>query len=122
MGAGLPPKRGGALYDGKLQILKKWPQRDHGKMKKKEIDWIALRAPKWFHGCRNGGSVASVASPSHVVQPPVKSTVTMFGKLGLRATVRSAVLALICCLLIGDLSAATTTPKKKKRTHTTAQS
>jgi len=92
-------------------------------MKKKEIDWTALRAPKWFHGCRNGGSVTGFASPLHAVQPPVKSIATMFGKLGLRATFRSAVLAIICCLLIGDLSAAaTTTPKKKKRTHASAQS
>src|SRR6266446_10488625 len=96
---------------------------DRGKMKKKEIDWIALRAPKWFHDCRNGGSVVGVASLSHAVQPPVKSIVTMFSKLGLRATYRSAVLAIIFCLLSGDLFAvATTTPKKKKRAHASAKS
>jgi penicillin-binding protein 2 len=47
----------------------------------------------------------------------------MFGKLGLRATYRSAVLAIIFCLLSGDLFAvATTTPKKKKRAHASAKS
>jgi penicillin-binding protein 2 len=51
---------------------------------------------------------------------PVKPLLDMRQKPVFRAIIRFAVFAIICFLLIGDLSAATTTHKKRKRTHSAA--
>jgi penicillin-binding protein 2 len=66
-------------------------------------------------GYCTGGSVADVNAASRL--SPQKSLIMD----GFRASLRTAVLALVGCLLVGNLSALTSAKKKKKHAHTGTQ-